>query len=405
MSKVFFYDQNLSSSDRFVGLNLDDDGVHITFPLGYSTEGKDKNQLKKDAGSLIKLLARKDIAEGSCFSGSDSIGENISALGSALFILQDYIRTRRLLSEKISLEIRSSDGAIDWGKTVSKINPIVSGSNIIYSNLISRKTGNNFNSLITAAHEIAVNKSIDLLGWMYNEYYTAIPRAEKVTADIIFSIRQRIANTFNTYELKLLVSILEFLTDLSSSSIDIQEGVGTRKFEYYWEFMVDVAFGVSPAEKRRFFPRAVWSLEGGNSYNSPLQPDTIMKNGSDIFILDSKYYKFGVSGIPHNLPGSSDIFKQILYGEYAYSINSNFLNSIYNAFIIPGDLSQEGGGWFKISGHAEAEWVETPEKYQIVVAVLVDTSFLIDNYSFIGVEEKNEFVNAIEFYVNSVVGS
>jgi len=41
------------------------------------------------------------------------------------------------------------------------------------------------------------------------------------------------------------------------------------------------------------------------------------KENQKIFILDSKYYKYGVSKFDYDLPGTGSIVKQFAYEEYA----------------------------------------------------------------------------------------
>ena len=50
--------------------------------------------------------------------------------------------------------------------------------------------------------------------------------------------------------------------------------------------------------------------------NAELEPDTTMLHDNKIYVIDAKFYKFGVSGNPGDSPESSSINKQITYGEY-----------------------------------------------------------------------------------------
>ena len=62
-------------------------------------------------------------------------------------------------------------------------------------------------------------------------------------------------------------------------------------FNYIWERLIDFTYGIS--NKQDYFPRTQWNLiyETKNAKGYALEPDTIMSNGDDVFVLDAKYYK------------------------------------------------------------------------------------------------------------------
>ena len=69
--------------------------------------------------------------------------------------------------------------------------------------------------------------------------------------------------------------------------------------------------------------------------SSALEPGTIMKVGNRLFILDAKYYKYGLIPNPSFLPPTSSIHKQITYGDYVFENDFADADKIYNAFVIP----------------------------------------------------------------------
>ena len=67
-----------------------------------------------------------------------------------------------------------------------------------------------------------------------------------------------------------------------------------------------------------------------------------------IFVLDSKYYRYGATKNPNHLPDSASVVKQLAYAKYIDNADtrtklpkdvSPFIESenIYNAFIMPAD--------------------------------------------------------------------
>ena len=91
--------------------------------------------------------------------------------------------------------------------------------------------------------------------------------------------------------------------------------------------------------KADFFPHSHWRIIDGNISveNSALEPDTIMLKDGKVFILDAKYYKFGIISSAGFLPATSSVHKQITYGEYVATSMGVDGNDIYSAFIIPYD--------------------------------------------------------------------
>ena len=73
------------------------------------------------------------------------------------------------------------------------------------------------------------------------------------------------------------------------------------------------------------------------NYKYPLEPDSTMRVGEDIFILDDKYYKYGITGKVDDLPDTRSIYKQIIYSEFI-DHNKKFRTGsdmkIYNVFIL-----------------------------------------------------------------------
>ena len=188
---------------------------------------------------------------------------------------------------------------------------------------------------------------------------------------------------------------------LSNKDKDLKENefkFGTTKFYAIWEKIIDRAFGI--ADKNRYFPKTQWELRyTKDKDNSSLQPDTIMIYDDKIYILDAKY---GVN--LKGLPQSSDITKQVAYGEYtAYIIkseNSYDESNIYNAFLMPYNKNNNKfgiaiNGKFENIGKATMEW-KNGTNYFIVQGILVDTRFLIFSYDKMSNENKKLLVEVIQ---------
>lgn len=158
--------------------------------------------------------------------------------------------------------------------------------------------------------------------------------------------------------------------------------------------MIDKAFGVE--DKEQYFPRTRWLLDyGRQKVKTPLQPDSIMLYNGKVYVLDAKLYRFGCNpDKPELLPNSSDINKQITYGEYIERTKGVPAERLYNAFIMPFNSVKNGfimldavgnvvpGFTGEIGNVAEAvrDWKPDPKKYERVQGIVMDTRYLMYNY-------------------------
>ena len=162
---------------------------------------------------------------------------------------------------------------------------------------------------------------------------------------------------------------------------------GVRHYEHVWEYIVNSIFGSNNIEK--YYPTTNYVFNDESTYSpSKLRPDTIFVNNDNFYILDSKYYKYGVTGINKDLPGTDSIQKQVTYGEF---VNSNFnldkqYTNIYNAFIIPYNKEYNSfntNDKVHYCGYAKCNWKlndQFDKKYLKIAVILIDTKTIIDSY-------------------------
>ena len=145
---------------------------------------------------------------------------------------------------------------------------------------------------------------------------------------------------------------------------------GTDYFERVWEGMIDKAFGIE--DKQKYFPHSRWLLNyGRDKEKNPLMPDTIMIYNGKFYVLDAKYYRYGVSGNSEHLPNSSDINKQITYGEYIAQHSQIPNEKLFNAFLLPYNMNNNPFGLkltFGNFGEAVGDWKENIHYYERVRA-------------------------------------
>ena len=200
----------------------------------------------------------------------------------------------------------------------------------------------------------------------------------------ISSLKAKLCKENNDKNKLLLSSMIEMIQYIGQNGQNSRFFFGTTHFEYVWERLIDFNFGVD--NKNYYYPRTSWYLNtGGNHVKSALEPDTIMRLGKKIFILDAKYYRYGVSKDPSELPHSTSINKQITYGEYV-ATSQKFKDSngksplVYNAFLMP---FNRDGEYFRTDknmlhiGEARGDWKKTNALYERVQGVLLDVKWLM----------------------------
>ena len=123
--------------------------------------------------------------------------------------------------------------------------------------------------------------------------------------------------------------------------------------------------------------------------------------GEKYFVLDAKYYKFGVSNSLKDLPGTSSIHKQITYGEFVHK--KEFDNKspeevyVYNAFIMPGNLNCSNRELaIKVVGKAKSDWKKDKYRYENVLGIVIDVKSLIYCY-------KNDNAKMVSALAESII--
>ena len=147
--------------------------------------------------------------------------------------------------------------------------------------------------------------------------------------------------------------------------------------------MINKVYGVE--NKKQYFPRTYWKIDGKESFNASLIPDTIMINDHVVYVLDAKYYKYGNTLNLKDLPSSTSVNKQITYGEYIAE-NEEFKEdfgddfAVYNAFLMPFNAQDEK--WFSDKpilriGEAYGDWKKSGKSYEKIQGIMIDVKFLM----------------------------
>ncbi|MBR4599324.1 MAG: LlaJI family restriction endonuclease, partial [Treponema sp.] len=169
---------------------------------------------------------------------------------------------------------------------------------------------------------------------------------------------------------------------------------GTNNFHHVWEQLVDLVYGEK--DKEKFYPKVYWRLNGSSKAfefdsekQNSLRPDTIMitnrgKPTQKIFVLDSKYYRYGATKNPNHLPDSGSVVKQLAYAEYIDNpknrsrlpaeVGENISDSsIYNAFIMPAKkLAPQNIGYVSADYVLPKDLEKAEKSYHKIYGILLD---------------------------------
>ena len=355
--------KNAESSNDFVGIKFKDGIPTISFPYGYDLLNYEKtSNERKNITKLLKLLSysRSYIKNNNIIhEGGDFIKGY--PLFDHLWLIQDYL-VNGIYTTLEKEHSTYSNGKVNWKRTID--GPfIISKRGPIYIQLIYDKYVAN-DSLITRLHEYCLQEAYKITSWYFGNI--ELPRNTKQIKNSnkeIAYLKNVLKKTFNDRN-KLLIKTMINIIKNSDTVADAKKTYefGTYNFEITWEFLVNRLFGNTDAS--RFYPGASYNiLNQVVSAKSKLRPDTILIL-DEAYVIDAKYYRFGITGSNDELPPTSDIYKQIVYGEYVSGIASKLyeIDDTYNVFVLPYNMNEDlfklgvkDKSIFKI-GYAETMW-------------------------------------------------
>ena len=368
--------------DTFVGMRCSDGDISINFPMGYHISD-DNKELRKDIMLLFTTLAVNTERKESELLGQVSKFDEVEfPLQSYMYLIRDFFVRGYYRGQEVLYKVAKT-GKINWNRTIKTQKPYVQDKDVFYLDFVTKKDSIRRNQLITLIHEYCVYESFERIGWLFTKVMPKKPQIVKRENVFRSVLKEKISNTFNDRNrmlFKHMLAIIDFEGDKDS---DKNYRYGTYRFEYVWEKMIDKVFGIE--NKADYFPKTAWYIDGERYNNASLEPDTIMVCGRNVYILDAKYYKYGVTGKVRDLPQSTSINKQITYGEYVAN-EEKFKDKhgkemkVYNAFLMPFDSLKgtyaDNPEMLKV-GEAVSNWKDDSEEYQKIQGILIDVKTLM----------------------------
>ena len=388
------FDEEEGQVDKFVGLRFSDGKLSIYFPVGYrKPDSADEKEVRRDILNLISVLSTFGNKESPVNNSMPFSSQKVDfPIHAYLYIINDFLN-HGYYQQKEQIYRRSTSGKISWARTIKLIRPQLIDGSAVYLDFITHHTNHNENELITLIHKFCVHECFEKLGYLFSSY---IPQKSTLAFNKnLFTavIKTKASSTFNESELLLFKNMLDVINLMDSNGEKKDFIFGTDNFHHIWEQLVDQVYGES--DKDSFYPKVYWKLKNSSKpfsfseKRNSLRPDTIMitnrgKENQKIFVLDSKYYRYGATKNPNHLPDSASVIKQIAYADYIAKVEnrtkmpadlSAFIKneSIYNAFVMPAEnLSPENIGYVSADYVLPQNSEETSKPYYKIYGILLD---------------------------------
>ena len=436
LNEICSCESKANSETEFVGIRCEKTKENellktsIIFPLGYFKDDDalrelPEEELRKCVVNLFTVLSDRSLQEQ---IHQDSLISTIAKeRGETAFPMVSYLNVIRsfldfgYLDEKEILYKKGANGKINWGRTIKAVRPAITEDeqNLVYLDFIARKVGYNEDTLITQVHKFCVHDALTKLGFLFG-----IEPSEEPLLDFDYdlfcnAINSKLAKTFIDRDLHLLADLARIVEYLAGHKTEDGKTAdeyyfGVKKFAPVWEKMVDAIFVRLPAgvPRDKFNPHLMFVAENaatpdGVGYQekvdsdaeykrSTLRPDTIMARGEGTFVLDSKYYRYGMTGEKSHLPGAESVCKQMAYAERLKEIPAfagMTSRGVYNAFVMP--YCADAGKWnesnakfgekglFKMCrvGYIYGDWKDRSKPYHKIACILLDMKFVMRNYA------------------------
>ncbi len=338
---------------KFVGILAYRSEMLILMPKYLSSSEYNDSDLLKHARLLIKVFKKlpqsmiikysKDF-----FTNKDINANAFAEISIADFLIRDYLHNG-VFEKRYEITKKSSQGKVDWIKTVNKIDPFKSGKNILYFETYRKHITSNSEELITVIHHLVIDLCIAKYGQLFDikqrvQNLSKIEnRLNRIGHHVLLkTIENEMQQTFMEREIRVLKAMHSFFSNINSSKNRGFELYGTSKFHYVWEVLCSHAFMNQYDTFSYLINAPIWKTIDGKEYYSEknkMEPDilkTIENNGENTFIiLDAKYYSLiltedRLSG----QPGSYDIVKQFVYQIALESELTNY-DQVFNVLVYP----------------------------------------------------------------------
>lgn len=392
------------NGNSFVGIKIKNDVVDLYYPESFNiAEVSDIKNFRNDALAIIKSINLAQTMSKADKSSIDEISNNKNfTLLSYMWLIRDYLNNGFYVNTEKNYS-QNKKGKVNWKRTLDT-QPIISNGNFIYDKIVV-EAKNEIDDIITEAHRYCIYLSYKRIGWLFglNERSIQIAKVnDAIINKYIKSVKSELKTTFEDLKRLRLNHMLKTLNGCDNESNLVKEySYGVDSYFYVYERMIDSLFG-NVADIKNYNPIGEWNLTRITQKfpSSNLRPDTIFireKIDSNTkqkvkiaYIIDSKYYRFGTTFNPNDLPTTTSIQKQITYAEEL--INNHGVKNVWNAFILPFNKeSNKAKKMLKVDecsnleylGFASSSWNNSEGKdHNKIHTFLIDLKHVAMNYAY-----------------------
>ncbi|MCH5161935.1 MAG: LlaJI family restriction endonuclease [Clostridiales bacterium] len=385
-SKFDFFVPKDKTECEYIGYDAKKRGSTFVFPCRYfdgEVRSGGEPDYKSGARDIIFLLKR--VRQEYNFGGST--GE-FRQFQSMLWLMQDYIDNGCYV-ETETVYKNNGGGRINWKKTIKQNNILFDNGNIVYPSFVRNRVTTDESRIITQIYKACLARSVEELGFIYGLGQTerSLYDVDRDKDFLVYYLTSELNSTFRDYKKTLLNHLLAIVNNRDNGTKSLGFSIYDSEFEYVFEFLVNRAFGTE--DVKRFYNTYSYYLPQ-RVPSSRLRPDTVMKDEKNkmYYIIDSKYYNYGYTRDPKDLPAASSVSKQIGYNHY---LRDNLPEAERNAgyrvksiFVLPYASAAEGE-YVRYVGYAqrdkrEGDVVDTKGVDDDVAVCLVDLKELIYTY-------------------------
>ncbi len=371
-------------TDSFVGLRVENNNLIFSYPITYRLNKDNEKELYSQIKKLLRTISLTTQSKefNSLYKDKDELAlKSEVPLLAYLYIISDYIINGKYRNlEKIIK--KENKGKINWKKTLKQV-PYISNGSFIYPNFYTEHNSQ-YDSVIVDIYKHCLKIAINTLGWLFSieeDEYIKNTIYEYDKDFFLQVIRKELSQTYNDKKRHRLITMKEIILGINLDSNKDYKVFGIDKYWPVFEYMLREMFeNIKKEDYKELYPNTEWYInEKPTNDQKSLRPDIIYENkGKYYIVIDAKYYPYGHTLNPSDLPGSADIFKQ-----FVYSDNINLVTQgkpVYNCFIMPFNKEQKEHNIdtnYKCIGYATSSNKED----EIILGILIDLTYLIENYS------------------------
>ena len=381
----------------FVGLKVKGNDISFYYPEFYLFDETeiDTKEIKKYRNNILSILISIIYSKKNNDEFNEIYIESVNitddSLKSYIWIIKDYLNNGFYKSfdkvNKVNL-----NGKINWKKTLNS-NPIITKSNKVVYDKIIVNSNISIDSILVDIHKYVLKKSLDVLGWLFDLDSSFIHIKDinnELNNKYINILSKELLNTFNDSKKIRLNNFLTVLKGLDSSPLNHDYVYGTNTYYYVFEKMIDSIFS-NISSIKEFYPSGSYVLKPSNVEikSSNLRPDTIFFKDKNIYIIDSKYYRYDITKNTSDLPSTSSIIKQLGYASFIKENKEEYKDyNIYNVFLLPScnkKVSSNSNDILKCIGYSKSNIISeskiNEETYYKIHTILIDLKYVVNAFN------------------------